>query len=153
MKWHKEGVNTFQSAIEPTGAELIGWKNVRDNIYQMSEERRVVRYILNDGLSYGQCKDINYQTDFYDNEEHCPLYEQLQAIHEKFDSIHIDTFWFQDWHFLEEIIKMIPPFQNIQELNRTIGESHIFPSQFLDETMPAFPTNENCACYQFQMRR
>ena len=54
MEWHREGVHTFQSAIEPGGAELDAWATVEGNSHYLSQERTQIRTILNEGMTYGQ---------------------------------------------------------------------------------------------------
>ena len=54
MKWNSQAVYTFQSAIEPTGAELREYQSFESNIALVSKIRQQARSILNDGLSYGQ---------------------------------------------------------------------------------------------------
>ena len=89
---------------------------------------------------------MSYQTDFKEDEEHCPLYERLCALHEwcvKYDlaPLHIEMFWFPDWCLSEEIIKMIPPFHNIRKVYKTHPQGQSM--QFMDEIMPEFPSNGN----------
>ena len=87
-----------------------------------------------------------YRSNFRDDEEHCPLYDKLSELHEQCirhlqAPIHIEMFWFQDWHLSEEIFKMIPPFHNIVKLYQSPGEYHNRPIRFLGEPMPEFNTN------------
>ena len=98
-----------------------------------------------------------YRTDFRDNTEHCTLYDKLSELHKRCmrhlqAPVHIEMFWFQDWHLSEEIFKMIPPFHNIGELYRPPAEYHNRPTRFLNEIIPTFSTNAGHPQYQHPLQ-
>ena len=54
MSWHKEGNETFQSAIKPVGVDIVGDRSLETNLQRMHALRDDVRQSLNNDLCYGQ---------------------------------------------------------------------------------------------------